>query len=282
MATHTEGEIDALADQLAELLPIPRDLAPERIREMLGSRRYGRSLSVLAETSSTNDDVRRAAEQGAAAGHAVVADVQRAGRGQRGRTWSSTPGADLCVSIADRPAVDPEVLPVLTLAVGLGVADAVETLLADGRRCRIKWPNDVWIDGRKCAGVLVETSGSGNRLGPVVIGIGLNVNRREWPAELRARATSIAESLGAEGRIDRARALAQLLTSVEAWVDRFVAQGPAGVVAALNQRLALAGEQVTVGDLRGRLVAVAESGAALLETDQGLRQVVSGSLERAC
>jgi BirA family biotin operon repressor/biotin-[acetyl-CoA-carboxylase] ligase len=238
-------------------------------------------MEVLASTSSTNDVGRQAAERGAADGHVVVADSQSAGRGQYGRQWSSLPGSDLYFSIVDRPRVCANVLPVLTLAVGLGVSDAVDELLGGSRASQVKWPNDVWVDSRKCAGILIETSSLGDFAGAVVIGIGLNVNRREWPNKLRSKATSIAAGRPDGESCDRAIALARLLFHVERWVDLFVLEGPPPVVEALDRRLALRGEEVLCGTLRGVLRGVADSGALRLETpSHGVREVVTGPLER--
>ena len=97
----------------------PSDLA--RTPSLLATRLYGRSLEVLAETGSTNDDARAAAERCVARGHVVVADAQRSGRGARGAVWSSPPGTDLYLSIVERLELAPREVATLTLAVGLGV-----------------------------------------------------------------------------------------------------------------------------------------------------------------
>jgi len=152
----------------------------EGLASRLTTRVYGRSLEVLAETGSTNDDARTAAERGAPRGHVIVADAQRSGRGARGAVWSSPPGTDLYLSIVERLELAPRDVATLTLAVGLGVRDACATLLgAHGAApaVTVKWPNDVRVGDRKCAGVLVESSSMGEQLGPIVIGIGLDVNR---------------------------------------------------------------------------------------------------------
>src|SRR5437868_3626316 len=107
------------------------------------------------ETGSTNDDVRAAALTGAATGFTVLADTQTAGRGRRGRSWHSPPGENLYVSVLARPALEAAHAPLITLAAGLAVRDAVLEW-TQSQPVAIKWPNDVRIDGRKIAGVLVE------------------------------------------------------------------------------------------------------------------------------
>jgi BirA family biotin operon repressor/biotin-[acetyl-CoA-carboxylase] ligase len=221
-------------------------------------------------------------------GHVVLADGQRAGRGSHGRSWDSPPGLDLYLSIVARPRLALAALPPLTLAVGLGVAEAVEGLVAPvaALRAAVKWPNDVWLSGHKCAGILVETSSApaaapaaepeGGRA--VVIGIGLNVNRREWPQELRASATSLRAATSAAQPFDRGRCLAALLQAVEAWVERLVSAGGEAVAAALQDRLALRGERVRCGDTEGVLQGVAPSGAVRIATASGVRELLAGRL----
>jgi BirA family biotin operon repressor/biotin-[acetyl-CoA-carboxylase] ligase len=260
------------------------DLSRERIQAQLHTARFGRSLALLENTGSTNDDARAAALAGAADGHTLVADAQTRGRGAHGRSWVSPPGVDLYVSVLAQLAVPLERLPPLTLAVGLAVADTCDAFLAGQPgaasappvRAHVKWPNDVWIERRKCAGVLVEGHSQGGRSLPVVIGIGLNVNRREFPAGLDNEPTSLLLARGEPA--SRSDVLALLLDNLERWVDRFVALGPAPMVEALDARLALRNERVRVDDLEGVVEGVAASGALRLRTAGGVLDVLSGTL----
>jgi BirA family biotin operon repressor/biotin-[acetyl-CoA-carboxylase] ligase len=166
-------------------------------------------------------------------------------------------------------------LALLTLAVGVGVAEAVETL-APGLKASIKWPNDVWVDGKKIAGILVEGASLGEHALPVVIGIGLNVNREIFPSDLDTPATSLKLSSGAA--VDRAQALSVLLGCVERWVDRFAQGGKAEVVEAVNQRLSLRGQAARCDALSGIVEGVASSGALQLRVDGQLRELYAGTL----
>jgi len=198
------------------------DLDPTRIAALLRTRWVGRSLEVRAETDSTNDDARIAADAGALHGHVIVADCQQAGRGAHGRAWDSPSGSDLYVSIVARIHKEPAEVPPLTLAIGEAVAACVNEVL--GRDiAQIKWPNDVLIDGKKCAGILLETSTLGRTLGPVIIGMGLNVHRRTFEGDLAGVATSLA--LHTEASLHREVILARLLELVEGSIDRFEAAG---------------------------------------------------------
>jgi BirA family transcriptional regulator, biotin operon repressor / biotin---[acetyl-CoA-carboxylase] ligase len=240
--------------------------------------RYGRSHRALEVTESTNDDARRDALAGAPNGHVVTAEAQTRGRGSNGRSWSSPPGQDLFVSIVDRPKLPLVHLPPLTLAVGLGVARAVETLLEGRFRSEVKWPNDVWLAGKKCAGVLVESSTSGAAIDYVVIGIGLNVNRLEFDLELREIATSLRACTPEAGPFDRKQVLAVLLDSVEREVDRYVAVGPAAIVQDLEPRLALLGRRARCGDVQGIVAGVSATGALRMHTERGVLELHSGRL----
>jgi BirA family biotin operon repressor/biotin-[acetyl-CoA-carboxylase] ligase len=262
--------------------PVQDELTPERIAALLQTRSYGRSLRVVELTDSTNDDALLDAAAGAIDGHVVVADAQRSGRGSHGRNWTSPAGTDLYLSIVAQPQLAPAQLPTLTLAVGLGVAEAVDELLVAGaaarevRAAQVKWPNDVWLRGRKCAGILVEARSS---LPQVVIGVGLNVNRTEFPPELSALASSLRLEQAERVAVDRGRALAVLLLAIERAVDRLVANGPEALMLELNSRLALRGVPVRCGDREGQIVGVAPSGALRLATDHGVVELVAGRIE---
>ncbi|MFW6023982.1 MAG: biotin--[acetyl-CoA-carboxylase] ligase [Myxococcota bacterium] len=258
--------------------PIAEDLRPGPIQDHLRAERFGRSLDVRKETASTMDDAREVLTT-APDGHVVLADRQQRGRGAHGRSWDSPPGTDLYFSIVTRPALPGASQPLLTLAVGLGVAQAAEGLT--GQRAMIKWPNDVWLAGKKCAGVLVESTTRGDRLEGTVIGVGLNVNRRHWPDELKDLATSLAQSREDAASLDRAEVLARTLEGIEQWVDRLVERGAAPVVDALSRRLALVGDEVIIDSVRGVLEGVSETGAARVRTADGVREVLAGTLRAA-
>ena len=137
-------------------------------------------------TASTMDDASAAAAQGASDGHVVLADEQTSGRGAHGRHWLSPPGTDLYFSVVTRPAVEPASTALVTLAAGLGVRDAVAASLP-GLSVLVKWPNDIWVERRKCAGILVESRTVGMRVESMIIGVGLNVNRTRVAARACGR-----------------------------------------------------------------------------------------------
>jgi len=247
-----------------------------RCAALLTTERFGRSLVALTETDSTMDDARAAADEGAPEGHVVLADQQRRGRGSHGREWSSPPGSDLYFSLVLRPALSLADLPPLTLAVGLAVADALAQV-APAATVGIKWPNDVFVDGKKCAGVLVETRSIGLDPTAVIVGIGINVNREEFDPSLIAESTSLALVTGQP--LDREALLCGLLLQLEQRVMRFVAHGAGSVVHAVEERLLYRGQRVSIDEHTGTLLGVDADGALRLRVDSGsVVRVLSGRL----
>jgi BirA family biotin operon repressor/biotin-[acetyl-CoA-carboxylase] ligase len=203
-------------------------------------------------TDSTNARARALAAAGAPHGTLVTADAQTAGRGRQGRAWTAEPGDALLMSVLVR-----DVTPLLPLAAAVAVCEAVAPLEA-----AIKWPNDVWIERRKVAGILLEGR---PQEGWAVIGIGLNVRTREFPEELRETATSLALA-GAERTVAQAREA--LLPALARWLG---APGPE-VLQAWRARDALRGERVRWADSsEGTAAGITDTGALLVETRAGER-----------
>lgn len=210
--------------------------------------RLGRPRLHLRSIGSTNARARELAVAGAPHGTAVTADEQTAGRGRQGRGWATPPGSALAVSLVIR---DPD--PLLSLRAGLAVADLA------GAGARVKWPNDVLVDGRKVAGVLVE-----GRLqeGWAVLGIGVNaaLDLAVLPDDVRERAGT----LGLEPS-ELPRALGDLLAALE----RRLAETPEETLTALRGIDALAGRPVRWEGGSGTGAGIAEDGALLVRDAEG-------------
>jgi BirA family biotin operon repressor/biotin-[acetyl-CoA-carboxylase] ligase len=171
-------------------------------------------------------------------------------------------------------------MALVTLATGLGVRDAAAALLP-GRSVQVKWPNDIWVERRKCAGILVESRTLGSRIDSLVIGVGLNVNRTQWPPELAGAATSLRTERDGGERFDRAEVLATLLSHMERWVTLFIEGGAPAVVNALQPNLALVGERVQWEDGDGVFEGIGQDGAARVRTDAGLVSLHAARIEPA-
>ena len=211
-------------------------------------------------TDSTNQRAREIAARGAPHGTVVTADQQSAGRGRQGRTWSAPPGSAVLMSLIVRNlGQSPALLP---LVAAVAVCEAAESVAEV--RCEIKWPNDVWVDRRKLAGILVEGRFAE---GWAVVGIGLNVSTRveEFPPELRSSATSLLAATGAE--LGNEDVLSALLESLE----RRLSTRPDELLDAWRARDALYGERVSWNGGEGTATGIDDSGALIVDSDSGDR-----------
>jgi BirA family biotin operon repressor/biotin-[acetyl-CoA-carboxylase] ligase len=217
---------------------------------------FGRPRHHRRRCDSTNDLARDLAAGGAPRGTVVTADEQAAGRGRQGRSWTAPAGKALLYSAILRPLAQHHAL--LPLAVPLAVAEAAEAVAPVS--CAIKWPNDVWIEGRKCAGVLIEAR---PRDGWAVIGVGLNVSiePEDFPDDLQATATSLGRAATVE---DALRALNESL-------GRWVEAEPRQVLAAFSERDALRGKRVSWEEGSGLAEGVDERGNLIVEAGGGKR-----------
>lgn len=257
-------------------MPIPSDITPEKIQALLTGRIIGRRLQVVAEIGSTNDAAAAAGHAGEPEGLAILADRQASGRGRLGRVWASLPGLGVYTSILLRPDVPARQTPLLTIAAGLATAEAIQGVAEVTPR--LKWPNDVLLDGRKVAGILAEMATVGERVAQVVVGIGINVHHRseDFPAEVRTTATSI--GLAAGGRVERGEIAAALYNTFDKWYEMFSAGDRAVILSAARDRMATLGRAVTVisGPERWQATAVDldEDGALLVRDERGAIQRV--------
>jgi BirA family transcriptional regulator, biotin operon repressor / biotin---[acetyl-CoA-carboxylase] ligase len=243
--------------------------APEIVAARGGA--LGRPMRLLASTTSTNDEAKRAAKQGAPHGATWVAEQQTAGRGRQGRAWWARAGESLLFSVLVRDVPAPSGLPAIALVVGLAVRDAV-ALAAPNADAKIKWPNDVMIGDKKVAGMLVEAVTVGPRVEAVVVGIGINVHTRAFPEPIAGRATSIALAPGEKpSPPDRGRILADTLSTLDHDLPVVVARGLGLVRARLEEADALRGRRVRSdsGD-QGVASGIDDEGRLLVRRDDGV------------
>ncbi len=247
----------------------PSDLA--RAEDAIRARHIalGAPLQVLAQTTSTNDEAKAAARLGAPHGATWVAESQTGGRGRLGRAWVSPPGESLLFSVLLRVTCPPSRLPPLALVAGLATRDAVAAALGGAATPQLKWPNDVVVGKRKLAGVLVESILSGSRVDAVIVGIGINVRTRAFPAEIAERATSLA-LLGDLVALDRAELLADVLAGLDRDVEPAMARGLGLVHARLAAADALAGARVQGEPGEGVAEGIDTDGRLLVRGDDGI------------
>ena len=218
-------------------------------------------------TDSTNERAKDLAASGAPHGTIVTAGEQSAGRGRQGRAWAAQPGSALLASVIVRDLDQRHAL--LPLAAAVAVSEAAEACAPV--TCAIKWPNDVWVGRKKLAGILVEGR---PQAGWAVVGVGLNVSARRFPAELEGVATSLAlESVGT-GRWSLAMVLAALLPAL----DRRLSDSAECVLDAWRERDALRDSRISWRDGEGTAVGVDETGALLVDTSGGRITLQAGEV----
>jgi BirA family biotin operon repressor/biotin-[acetyl-CoA-carboxylase] ligase len=229
---------------------------------------FGRPHRHYRRTDSTNERAKELAGTGAPGGLVVTADEQTAGRGRRGHAWFAPVGSCLLYSALLRPFA-PDTAPLLPLAVPIAVCEAAES--AAPVRCQVKWPNDVWIDERKVAGVLVEARPDE---GWAVIGVGLNVaiSQEDFPVELRETATSLLPT-EAEGGLPPGGApgVRRALAALNEAVGRWTAASDDEVLAAFRSRDALIGRRISWEGGEGVAEEIDERGHLVVEKEDGER-----------
>jgi len=241
----------------------------------------GCRIHYFEEVESTQNIARNLAAEGAPHGTAVIAETQSAGRGRMGRSWHSPSGVNLYTTIILRPRIAMAEVPRLSLVAGVAAAEALEDV-APGI-VALKWPNDVWLNGRKAGGIIAEAvTDRAQQLDAVLLGIGLNLNlaREDVPADLRERAISVFIATGHP--CDRVAVANTLFTRLNTRYDECVTRGFAAVRPHWEHYSALTGKRVTVVDAgtreEGVVRGIDADGALLLETSSGMRRVIAGDV----
>jgi BirA family biotin operon repressor/biotin-[acetyl-CoA-carboxylase] ligase len=231
---------------------------------------------------STMTEAIQLAAAGAPSGTVVGAEEQTAGQGRHGRSWHSESGLGLYLSIILRRQYSPATLPVVTLALGLAVQEAI--LKYTDLACDLRWPNDVLVQSKKCAGILTQLESS-THPSAIIAGIGINVNHSSFPAELSGIATSLRMASGSIH--SRERLLVELLASVDTYCDLLETQGRGPIIEAFTRASSyVTGRRVCVDQdgsvLRGTTAGLNDSGFLLLRADDGTNSVIVAGGVRPC
>lgn len=235
----------------------------------------GYRLIARDTVASTNDEARALIAAGAAQGAVVWAESQTAGRGSHGRQWVSPPGNLYC-SVILRPQVDVARLPEMSFVAALAVRDSILGFLPADAAVELKWPNDVLLDGRKVAGILVEAEKLPDEARTALI-VGIGINIVSAPRETAHPATCLS-ALGRAPRVSRL--LASLIAALDRRMAQWVRHGFAAIREEWMRHAYRVGQLVSVGDdLTGAFTGVDETGAIIIAlTDGERRRLVSGSV----
>jgi BirA family biotin operon repressor/biotin-[acetyl-CoA-carboxylase] ligase len=232
-------------------------------------------LTVLGTVDSTNEEAKRRAAAGAPEGTLIRAERQSAGRGRRGRPWTS-PEGNLYCSLILRPTVPAMEAAQLSFVTSLALAEALEQALPPGTAVKCKWPNDVLVEGRKIAGILLESQARAEGLEWMVVGMGVNVASHPGEGDVETPATSL-KAMGSAWEAENF--LSSLLGSFLPWYRRWRDEGFTGVRQAwLERAMGLGGPirvRLTTETLFGTFAGLDSDGTLLLDQDGGQRRKVA-------
>ncbi len=227
-------EIEAVPNKGYHIVNCPDVVSAEEVKSLLDTKWAGSDIAYYRTIDSTNNKAKQMAEEGAKHGTLVIADEQNNGRGRRGRVWKTPPASCIAMSLIVRPQLSPEKASMLTLVMGLAVAATCQKMFA--LPAQIKWPNDVVIAGKKICGILTEMSAEMHAIHYLVIGVGINVNLKEFPEEIREVATSLELEAGHE--VNRAKLICGCMEEFEKYYEKFIETGDlSGLKNAYNQLL---------------------------------------------
>jgi len=263
-------EIEAVPSRGYRLVAAPDIISATEVASLMQTDRIGRDIRYFETIDSTNRYARRLGEEGAEEGVLVIADEQTDGRGRSGRHWTTPPGSAIAMTLLLRPQLAPERISMVTLVMGLAVAQAVRELY--GLDAKIKWPNDVVIGGKKICGILTEMSAELAAVHYIVIGVGTNANLRHFPEEIRETATSLALELHRD--IGRAQLIAGVVKSFEDHYRSFIAAADLSpVMEDYNALLVNAGRAVRVlepgHEYGGEAIGIDREGRLMVRRDDG-------------
>ena len=244
------------------------------IADQIHTKWAGKTVHFARETDSTNLWIKRLAKEGAPEGTLALAEFQSAGRGRLGRSWEVPEGTSVMMSILLRPKFEPQYAPMLTLVMGMAVAKAVKKF---GFDVSIKWPNDVVVSHKKICGILTEMGVRDGKIDYAVIGVGINVNIKEFPEEMADKATSLYLESGKE--FDRSQIPGLVMEAFEEYYEKFAAtcdlsglkEEYESILANYNQPVRVLAKEPYEGVARG----ITDGGELLVEKTDGTIVAVS-------
>jgi BirA family biotin operon repressor/biotin-[acetyl-CoA-carboxylase] ligase len=272
-------EIEAVSNKGYHLVSAPDVMNEAEIKSLLHTEWAGQELFCYDTIDSTNTKAKELAEQGYPSGTLVVADQQIAGKGRRGRSWESPSGCGIFMTLMLKPDINPNNASMLTLVAALATAKAITDVT--GADARIKWPNDIVIDGRKICGILTEMSAQFDYINHIVIGIGVNVHNEQFPEEIRGTAGSLLLACGR--RFHRAQLIARFLERFEESYAVFrQTEDLEGLMKEYNALLVNANQQVRVLDpkepFEGKAIGITKKGELIVDTWESRKLVSSGEV----
>jgi birA, biotin-[acetyl-CoA-carboxylase] ligase region len=263
-------QIEAVQNKGYQIVTSPDVVSVSAIASKIAGIKMGAKVHYIEEISSTNTWAKQLAEAGEPSGTLVVTDFQSQGKGRRGRVWLAPKSQDIFMSLLLRPDIQPGQASMLTLVMALSVVQGIKQELAIASK--IKWPNDIVIEGKKVCGILTEMSAQVDYIDYVVIGVGINCNTEDFTDAAVKGATSLA--LVAKRKVKRASIIAAIMKAFESNYDNFIKAGDlTNLMTEYNQLLVNKDCEVRVigagVPLEGVARSINERGELLVENKEG-------------
>ena len=249
----------------------------KRLEDRLAGKLFGHPLYYFSETGSTNDEALALGNAGVPEGTVVLADRQSRGKGRFQRVWHSPAGANVYTSIILRPEISSSEASQIPVMAGVAAADTLSAHCPDD--VKMKWPNDVLIHHRKVCGILSQAKLTGQKIDFIVLGIGINVNlqKRQFPKEIRDTATSLAMETNRE--ISRMELIISLYENLEKWYKKLLQNGFCPIKEKCLKMMPMIGQtvQIVFGEelLEGKAKDLDDDGALILLTKENREIKVS-------
>ncbi|RXJ03977.1 biotin--[acetyl-CoA-carboxylase] ligase [Anaerobacillus alkaliphilus] len=258
----------------------PNLLTENEIKAGLKTNYIGKHVVYEKSVSSTQEIAHRLAREKVAEGTIVVADEQVGGKGRLGRAWFSPIGTGIWMSMILKPKIPPQRAPQLTLLAAVAVIRGIHA--ATGLHCDIKWPNDILLKGKKLVGILTEMQADPDQIHSVIIGIGINVNQKNFPDEIKEIATSLSLEKGED--VNRALVMQSIMAEFEQLYELFLKDGFLPIKQMWEAHATTIGRRITArtvsGAIEGFAKGITEDGVLLLEDDFGtIHKIYSADID---
>lgn len=272
-------EIEAVPNRGYHIVSVPDVLSENELLSIRKTAWAGSTICYYEELDSTNSKANRLGEEGAGHGTLVVAERQTMGKGRRGRGWESPSGTGIFMTLLLKPDINPSNASMLTLVAAMAVVKGIEK--KTGLDAKIKWPNDIVVQGKKVCGILTEMSAQIDYVNHIIVGIGINVNNKDFPEELSMRATSLFIESGRS--VNRASLIEGVLEEFEYYYDIYMrTQDLRGIRKEYDTYLVNRGQQVKVLDPKEAFEGVAQGitdrGELIVDTWESRKLVSSGEV----
>jgi BirA family biotin operon repressor/biotin-[acetyl-CoA-carboxylase] ligase len=283
---HIEGlrnegfELEAVRKKGYRIIHKPDKVTENEITIGLQTKKLGKQIIFKESTDSTQKEAHRLAQEQFKEGTVVIAEEQTSGRGRMTRAWHSPKYTGIWMSVILKPSLPPYKAPQFTLITAVAIVEAIQEV--SGLQPEIKWPNDILLNGKKITGILTELQANADQILSLIIGIGINVNQKDFPDELKDIATSLAIEKGEP--VSRSQLVQAILKKMEHYYEVYIEEGFAEIKTRWETHAISIGKQIIArtitADIKGKALGITEEGVLQLQDEQGvIHNIYSADIE---